>query len=129
MSNTIRTISSTQNLVGGVASVGAIPQSTEDVLTDSSQLHQTTQIVGTSHEVISAGDMVDDCLCFIKNAHASAVVSVGVDVGAVFYPLFTIPAGETSKLSRLESLAGTYIKSSAVSTSVIISLYEIDPPA
>ena len=127
MSNTIRTIMSVTNFIEGTQSYGTIPQLTEDVVTFSSKLHQTVQVVGTTHEVISAGDTPDDAMVIIRNLSTTATVSVGVDVSAVFYPLLDIPPGETSKLSRLSAVAATYLKSTAASTSVLVSLYEIDP--
>ena len=127
MSNVIRTIMSVTNFVEGTQSYGTIPQLTEDVVTYSSKLHQTVQVVGTTYEAISAGDTPDDAMVIIRNLSTTATVSVGVEVTAVFYPLIDIPPGETSKLSRLTAIAGTFLQSTAASTQVLVSLYEIDP--
>lgn len=125
MSNTIRTAFLLQNVVSNTQTYGGLPNLVEEVTTDSEKMHQTVQVVGTTHELISAGDVPDDAMCIIRNLHASAVVSVGVEVAATFYPLVNVPAGETAKLSRLEAVAGTYLKSTAANTEVLVSLYEI----
>jgi hypothetical protein len=129
MSNTIRTILSVTNLVSGLQAYGTIPQSTEDVVTYSNKLHQTVQVVGTTHELLSAGDVPDDAMAIVKNLSSTATIQIGVEVAATFYPLLDIPPGETSKLSRLSTIASTYIKSDTASTQVLVSLYEIDPTA
>jgi hypothetical protein len=126
MSNTIRTISSIDNIVNNARAYGSLPQRTENVVTYSSKMHQTVQVVGTTEELLSVGDVPDDAMCVIRNMHATAQVSVGVVVSGTFYPLVVIPAGEESKLSRLEAVASTYLKSSAVSTEVLVTLFEID---
>jgi hypothetical protein len=63
----------------------------------------------------------------VRNLSATATISIGIEVSAVFYPVVDIPPGEESKLSRLEAVASTYLKSSAASTQVLVTLYEIDP--
>lgn len=131
MTNVLRTISTltVQNVTTGVLGFGGIPQTQEEVLTDSSAFSQATQLVGTSHEAIAAGDVADSAMCLIKNAHDTATVSVGIEESAVFYPLLEIPPGETAKLPRLTSLAGTFLKSDETDTPVVVSLYEIVDPA
>lgn len=124
MSNTIRTSLRVEYLVAGVISY-SIPTKTESVATTSEIIHQTTQIVGTTHEALSIGDSTDDCLCVLRNTHATATVEVGVEVSAIFYPLFDIPAGESAKLPRISSLAGTFVKSSVVSTGLLVALYKV----
>lgn len=127
MSNTIRTAIRTEYLVAGSVSY-SIPNKTESVATTSELLHQTTQLVGTSHEQLSIGDMTDDCLAILRNSHATATVEVGVEVSSTFYPLFEIPAGETAKLPRISSLAGTHLKASGASTPVLVALYKVVAP-
>lgn len=131
MTNVLRTISTltVQNVTTGVLGFGGIPQTQEEVLTDSSAFSQSTQLVGTSHEAIAGGDVADSAMCLIKNVHATATVSVGIEESAVFYPLLEIPPGETAKLPRLTSLAGTFLKSDETDTPVVVSLYEIIDPA
>lgn len=127
MSSVIRTTTTIDNVVNGSRSFGSIPQQIESVTTYSDKLHQTVQVVGTAEEVISSGDVPSDAMCVVRNMHATAVVSIGVVVSAVFYPLAKIPAGETAKLPRLEAISGTYLKSSVSSTPVLVTLFEIDP--
>jgi len=104
---------------------GGSPSLQKDITTTSGLQHLTTQIVGTTHEVLAYGDCTDDCFALIENTHATAVVEVGVVVAATFYPLFEIPAGEEAQIPRLSSLAGTYLKSSVASTEVSILLAKI----
>jgi len=127
MSNTIRTTMAIDNVVAGARSFGSLPQRQEEVVTYSSKMHQTVQVVGTTHELLSVGDVPDPAMCIVRNLHATATVSLGIEVSSVFYPLVDIPPGEESKLSRLEAVASTYIKSSVASTQALVTLYEIDP--
>jgi hypothetical protein len=90
---------------------------------------ENVQVVGTTHEAIAAGDVTDDAAALIENLHATATVSVGGDDTGSFVPWFTIPPGEKAYLPRLESLAGTYLLSSAVSTPVSVTLVKIVAPA
>lgn len=130
MTNVLRTVSTlfVQDVTSGVMGFGGIPQSQEEVLIDSSAFRQGTQVVGTTHEAIAAGDVADSAMCLIRNMHATAVISVGIEESAVFYPLLEIPPGETAKLPRLTSLAGTFLKSDEADTPVVVSLYEIVAP-
>jgi len=127
MSNTIRTIMSVTNLVNGSAAFGTIPQATENVVTYSNKIHQTVQMVGTTHELLSVGDTPDPAMLIVRNLSTTATVTVGVEVAATYYPLVSIPPGETSKISRLAAVADAYLKSSAATTQVLVSLFEIDP--
>lgn len=112
-------------LVDNVPGIGGIPNEQEAVASTSNLLRQLSQIVTTTHEVIDYGDMTDNCMAFIKNPDAVAIIQVGVVVAATFYPLFTVPPGERAKMPRCSSLAGTYLKSDTVSTTVEITLYKI----
>ena len=113
------------NIESGVQKPGAIPSSAFDIATTSTVTYQATQVVGTTEAVVVAGAATDNCLCAITNQHATAVVSVGVVVSAVFYPLLTIPAGETAYMPRLSSIAGTYVKSSVATTGILVTLIKI----
>lgn len=112
-------------LVDNTPGIGGVPNEQETVASSSSLLRQLSQIVTTTHEVIDFGDMTDNCMAFIKNPHATAIIEVGVLVAGTFYPLFTVPPGERAKLPRCSSLAGTYLKSNTVSTPVEVTLYKI----
>ncbi len=108
-----------------VQAPSGIPQEQEVVTTSSVRALQNIQLVGTSHELVTVGDMTDSCMVLLKNTHATAVVEVGLVVAATFYPLFNIPPGERSKLSRASSLAGLYFKSNVVDTELEVTLYKI----
>lgn len=109
----------------GVEDVGGWPQFTETVDTTSSIIHQTTQLVGTTHEAVSTGDVSGTPLAVVRNEHASAIVQLGVEVAATFYPLIDIPPGETAKIPRFSNLANLYVESDTASTPVTISLHQI----
>jgi hypothetical protein len=83
------------------------------------------QIVGTTHEVIAAGDVTDAAACRIENLHATAVVSVGGDAAGSFVKWFDIPPGEVAYLPRVGALATTYLDSTAASTPVSVTLIKV----
>lgn len=124
MSNTIKFSSRTQFLRGTTQE--QIPPYKEVSITTTSELtSDNVQIVGTTHEVIAAGDVTDSARCEIENIHASATISVGGDSTGSFVLWFTIPAGEKAVLPRVGALASTYLKSSAVSTPVRVTLHKV----
>jgi hypothetical protein len=84
-----------------------------------------TQIVGTTHELIAAGDVTDNAVCRIENLHATATVSVGGDSAGSFVKWFDIPAGEVAYMPRVGALASTYLKSTTASTSVQVTLAKV----
>lgn len=90
----------------------------------------TTQIVGTTHELVAAGDATDDCLMIVENRHATATVQIGGDSGGSFVPWIDIPAGyPEAVLPVVSTLASTYLKSSAANTNVRVTLIKIVAPA
>ena len=123
--STIRISVGLTNIDNGQPLPGAIPGRLEDTDTTSSVTHQSTQLVGTTEAVLSAGSVTDNALCVIRNNHATAVVSLGVVVSSTFYPLFAIHPGKTAVLPRITSLAGTYVKSTAANTDILVSLFKI----
>lgn len=124
MSNTIRTTFRAEFLRDSVIRQ-SLPSKTESVVTTSDVIHSTTQLVGTSHEAISAGDATDDVMTILENLHATQVVEVGVVVAATFYPLFNLPAGETAKMPRLTALADCYVKADGASTTLLVTHYKV----
>lgn len=104
---------------------GGIPQEQEVLLTTSVNMLQNSQRLSTTHEVLVFNDLAGPCKCLLKNTNAVAIISVGVVVASTFYPLFTIAPGERATLSRLSSLAGTFLLSSVVDTYCEVTLYEI----
>lgn len=96
---------------------------TSDILSDS------TQIVGTTHELIAAGDVTDDAMAIVENLHATALVRIGGDAAAAFVPWIEIPAGgPPAILPVVATLASTYLISSVASTSVRVTLVKIVAP-
>lgn len=103
---------------------------TYTVETTSEIINDSTQIVGTTHELLDAGDATDDCFAKIEHSHASAVVQIGVDNGGTFVPLFDIPAGgPPAIIPRVSALASTYLKSDTASTPVRVMLAKIVAPS
>jgi hypothetical protein len=90
---------------------------------------ENVQIVGTTHEVIAAGDVTDAAACRIENLHATAIVSVGGDDTGTFVKWFDIPPGEVAYLPRVGTLATTYLDSDTASTPVSVTLVKIVAPA
>lgn len=125
MANYIQTIFGVTRVVNNALGTGSITQEQENVSTTSNKIFMNYQEIGTTHEVISVGDITDNCMAVLKNTHATAVIEVGVVVSTVFYPLFKIPPGERSKLSRVSSLAGTYFKSTVANAELEVTLYKI----
>lgn len=122
----IRLKQSLQRYNGNTLEPGEWPEQQTDVTTTSTQYDGgKLQVIGTSHEVIDAGDLTDTVLCRIRNRSSTATVQVGRDVAATFYPLVDIPPGEEAHLPRLNSLAGTYLQSDEASTEVLIALHKI----
>lgn len=95
------------------------------ITTTSELTSDNVQLVGTTHEIIAAGDVTDTARCEIENIHATATISVGGDAASVFVPWFTIPPGEKAIMPRVSSLAATYLKSSASSTPVRVTLHKV----
>lgn len=94
--------------------------------TTTSELNtDNVQIVGTTHEVIAAGDVTDSAACRIENLHATAIISVGGDSGGSFVKWFDVPPGEVAYLPRVGTLASTYLDSDTASTPVQITLIKV----
>jgi hypothetical protein len=129
MANTIRITTRIEYLDESTPSPPSVSSKTTSITTTSAIHAQVTQIVGTSHELITAGDQTDDVVCMVENKSASATLSLGVVVSATYYPLLDIPAGERAILPRLDALASTYIKSTAASTNALVTLYKVVAPA
>ena len=103
----------------------------KEVLTETTSELRTdnVQIVGTTHEVIAAGDVTDAAACRIENLHATAIVSVGGDAAGSFVKWFDVPPGEVAFLPRVGALASTYLDSNTASTPVSVTLIKIVAPA
>lgn len=106
-----------------------MPVTTYTVETDSNLVNDTTQTVGTTHELVALGDATDDCFALIHHSHATALVQVGVDDGGVFVPVIDIPAGgPPAIIPQVSTLASTYLKSDTASTEVRVMLCKIVTP-
>lgn len=128
MSNSIRTTVKIEYLEGNFI-VRSIPTKAYDVATTSNVLSDNTQLVGTTHEQVAAGDVTDDAFMMVQNLHATALVQIGLDVSTVFTPLVDIPAGGPPAIIPVAStLAATYLKSSVASTPVRVTLIKIVAP-
>jgi hypothetical protein len=102
-----------------------VPLKETTIATTSEYSSDNTQLVGTTHELIAAGDVTDDMMAVIENIHATAIVSVGGDAAAVFVPWFFIPPGERAVLPRLDAVAAAYLKSDTASTPIKVTLIKI----
>ena len=124
MANSFRFTSQLQFLRSSVV-VRNPPQKVVEKTTTSELNTDNVQIVGTTHEVIAAGDVTDSALCRIENLHATAIVSVGSDAAGTFVPWFDIPPGEVAHLPRVRTLATTYLDSDTASTPVQVTLIKV----
>lgn len=84
-----------------------------------------SQAVSTTHELLTVGDLPNPMICLIKNIHATAIVEVGVEVAATFYPLFNIPPGEICVMPRLTDYAGTYVESDVINSEILIACHQV----
>ena len=124
MANSIKFSSRTQ-FVRGTVFENAAPFKEISIATMSELTSDNVQVVGTTHEAIAAGDVTDTARCEVENIHATATISVGGDSGGSFVLWFTIPAGEKAVIPRIGALASTYLKSSAASTPVRVTLHKV----
>ena len=105
------------------------PLKSYQIETTSELLLDNTQIVGTTHEVLAIADITDDALAIIENLSPTATIEIGGDAAAVFVPWIRIPPGyPAAVLPVVESLAATYLISSAVTTPIRVRLYKIVAP-
>lgn len=101
-----------------------------EIATTSELYSDNTQIVGTSHEAVSVGDVTDNAVMIVENLHATATVEIGGDDTGSFVSWVKIPAGyPQAVIPVVSALASTYIKSSEASTPVRVTLVKIVAPA
>lgn len=124
MANSVK-ISFRLNLLRDSVLVRQVPMTETTISTTSELFSDNTQSVGTSHELIAAGDVTDDMMAIVENLHATAIVTVGGDAAAVFVPWFFIPPGERAVMPRLDAVAAAYLKSDTATTPVRVTLIKI----
>ena len=125
MANTIRFIDSFFYLDDG-AIVRQRPQKTYQISTTSEIVHDTIQVVGTTHAAISTGSATDVCYVEIQNLHATAIIQYGYDDTGSFVPVGTLKPGDPpARLGRVPTLANLYLDSDTASTPVRLILCKI----
>jgi hypothetical protein len=125
MANTIRTNFKFEFLKGTTV-YKQVPNQKSEVSTTSDLSPIGEQVVGTTHDLVAAGDVTDTALMIITNLHATATISVGGDAAGSFVKWFDIAPGDPpAVLPRVGTLASTYLKSSAASTAVGVTLVKI----
>jgi hypothetical protein len=129
MANSVRVTTRVEYLIESAASNPDVKSKTIATETTSAIHSQVTQLVGTTHELLTSGDQTDDVMAIVENRSASASLSLGVVVSATYYPIFDIPAGERAVLPRVDALASTYIKATVANTPALVTLYKIVAPA
>lgn len=101
-----------------------------EVETTSELFSDNTQVVGTTHETVAAGDVTDDAMMIVENLHATATVEIGGDATGSFVSWVTIPPGyPPAVIPVVSSLASTYLKSDTASTPIRVTLVKIVAPA
>lgn len=125
MSNSLKISSRWQFLRGSI--IARQNSMTETTVTTTSELNlDSTQVVGTTHELIAVGDVTDDAVAIIENLHATATVLVGGDSAGAFVEWFSIPPGYPAAIiPQVGALASTYLKASAASTPVRVTLVKV----
>lgn len=125
MSNTIKVLQKL-DYVRETVTERVSPPKTIQITTTSELFSDNTQIVGTTHEVLAIGDITDDALAVIENLSPTATIEIGGDAAGSFVPWMRIPPGyPAAVLPIVESLAATYLISSAVTTPIRVSLYKV----
>lgn len=129
MANAIKTTLRVEYLESS-AIVRSIPMRAFEVETTSNVLSDATQLVGTTHEVVAAGDVTDDAMVIVENLHATALVQIGGDASTVFVPWVDVPAGGPPAILPIASALGdTYLQSSVASTPVRVTIIKVVAPA
>lgn len=125
MANSIK-VSSKLERYRDTVNVQQGPLSQITVATTSDIASDNVQVVGTTHEVIAAGDVTDDTYMEVENLHATALVQIGGDAAGSFVPWCDIPAGyPPARFPIVSTLATTYLKSSVASTPIRVTLIKI----
>lgn len=125
MSNTIKTKHAFRFLRAGTIVLDR-PLIESEVTTTSELVFVNNQIVGTTHEAVAINDVTDTAMMIVENTHATATVSVGGDSGGSFVKWFDIAPGDPpGQLPRVGTLASVYLKSSAASTPIKVTLVKI----
>jgi len=125
MTNTIRYIDSFFYLDDGSV-VRQRPQKTYEIATTSEVVHDTIQLVGTTHAAVIAGSATDVCYAEIQNLHATAIIQYGYDSTGTFVPVGTLNPGDPpARLGRIPTLANLYLDSDTASTPVRVILSKI----
>ncbi len=82
------------------------------------------QNIGTSHELITGlTDMTAEGYCIAKNLDGTNYCDIGVDVGATFYPLIKLKAGE-SCLFRLSPTVAVYARANTAAVDLLFETLE-----
>lgn len=128
MSNTIRFVDSFFYLDSGVI-VRQRPSRTYEIATTSEVVHDTIQLVGTTHAQISTGSATDVCYAEVQNLSSTAVIQYGYDSSGTFVPVGTLnPNDPPVRLGRVPTLANLYLDSNTASTPVRVILTKIVSP-
>lgn len=99
---------------------------TVETSTTSELFVETVQTVGTTHEVIAAGDVTDDAYLFVRNLSSTATVQIGGDSAGSFVEWFFLAPGDPEAfMGRVGTLASTYLKASGASTQIAVRLVKI----
>ena len=125
MANTIKTAFKLDILRESVV-VRSSPLKEFRVSTTSEIYSDNTQIVGTSHELVAAGDVTDTACMIVENLHATATIEIGGDDTGAFVSWITIPPGSPPAILPLvSSLAATYLLSDTASTPIRVTLAKV----
>lgn len=100
-----------------------IPTTSASVDLSGTKFIRNCQIIGTTYEAITVGDLGSAGWCYIKNTDATNYVEIGLEVAAAFYPFVKILAGETAGPFRLATLT---IFGKANTASVVADIFILE---
>jgi len=105
------------------------PLKQKTIETTSDLAVSSVQVVGTLHEGGAIGDVTDDAILVVENLSTTATVQIGGDAAGSFVEWFFLAPGDPPAiLGRVGALASTYLKASASTTSVSVTLVKIVAP-
>lgn len=112
---------------GSTMESGGFPTAQQQIDTVSVRRSITTQIVGTTEEVVAYGDLsATECLAYMRCLTDGAEITYGTVVSATYYPIGVLNSAlGYAKLGIVDNLANLYVKSDTADTEVEIVLHEI----
>ena len=81
------------------------------------------QLVGTTHETLSADGVTNQGMAILKNLDSTNFVEVGLEVSATFYPVLKLLPGEVAQV-RLSPSSALYAKADTADVRLQAYIFE-----